>query len=275
MSKELPKFSLLLPVYKGDSAEHFSKSFLTSTAQQSLPPTEVVLVQDGSVSHQLALAISDAIDSSAIPVKLVKLEKNSGLATALNMGIEEAAYEIIARMDADDISNFDRFEKQIPLLASDYDLVGSAISEFEDNESNTLAVRPVAVTMSDISERAKFRSPFNHPTVVYRKSAVIAAGGYQPMGTMEDYWLWVRMLKNGARVTNINEPLVKYRLGSGAYQRRGGKNQWQSEIAIQKAMLEIGFISKGVYLRNILLRGLYRFVPTPLRKIIYRKAFTN
>ncbi len=78
---------------------------------------------------------------------------------------------------------------------------------------------------------ARFRDPFNHPTVVYRRRAVVAAGGYQHLNKMEDYWLFVRMIQDGARVANLAEPLVLYRVGAGAYQRRGGTAMLRTELA--------------------------------------------
>jgi hypothetical protein len=121
----------------------------------------------------------------------------------------------------------------------------------------------------------RFRDPFNHPTVVYRKSAVLAAGGYTDMALMEDYLLFTRMLDTGARPANIADPLVYYRIGAGAYARRGGKALLRSELALQRRFRELGITNRRQYLRNVVIRGGYRLVPESLRKTAYRALIAN
>ena len=121
----------------------------------------------------------------------------------------------------------------------------------------------------------RFRDPFNHPTVVYRKSAVLAAGGYTDMALMEDYLLFTRMLDTGARPANIADPLVYYRIGAGAYARRGGKALLRSELALQRRFRELGITNRRQYLRNVVIRGGYRLVPESLRKSAYRALIAN
>ena len=120
-----------------------------------------------------------------------------------------------------------------------------------------------------------FRDPFNHPTIVYRKSAVLAAGGYSDMALMEDYLLFTRMVESGARPANVAEPLVYYRVGAGAYARRGGRALLRSELALQRRFRSLGITTRRQYLRNVLVRGGYRMVPEALRKIAYRGLIAN
>lgn len=261
-------FSLLMPVYAGDRAEFFREAFRSTTAGQVLPPTEVVLVQDGPIDADLATAIEEEVAVSTVPVERVTLERNHGLARALTLGLEHCSHDVVARMDADDVSMPDRFAQQLPLIEEGYDLVGTGMYEFSDE--GTLGTRTPPVGEDAIRAYATFHDPFNHPTVVYRRSAVEAAGAYQQLSLMEDYWLFMRMIKSGARVANVPLPLLKYRVDSGAYQRRGGRALFRSELALQKRMRAAGYTTRTQYVRNVIVRGGYRFVPVGIRRVAYR-----
>ncbi|PWD52633.1 glycosyl transferase [Serinibacter arcticus] len=263
-------FSLLVPVYRADSPSHFRRAFESSVQEQTLRPAEVVLVQDGPVPAALAAVLDDVAAASPVPVVRVRIPANVGLALALTRGLESCSHEIVARIDADDVSLPHRFATQVPLVEAGLDLVGAGMVEFEDDEQVVVGSRVPRQGQEAIESYARFHDPFSHPTVVYRRSAVERAGGYEPLGRMEDYWLFVRMLAAGARVDNVVEPLVRYRIGEGAYARRGGREQWRTELELQRAMRRIGFTSRGQQVRNVLVRGAYRFVPEGLRKVAYR-----
>jgi glycosyltransferase involved in cell wall biosynthesis len=231
----------------------------------------VVVVRDGPVGPELAATLEGLRAGCDLPVQVVELERNVGLAFALSVGLEACSYEIVARQDADDISRPGRFARQVPLVAAGLDIVGSAIEEFEDEPGAGRAmVRTPPLTSADIARAARFRSPFNHPSVVYRRSAVKAAGGYQDLPLMEDYWLFARMLAAGARAENLPEPLVLYRVGAGAYARRGGVRLFRSELELQRRMYRLGFTTPWQAARNVALRGAYRLVPEALRRRAYR-----
>lgn len=266
-------FSVLLPVYAGDEASHLRRSFRSVVHDQDRVPTEVVVVRDGPVGDALASALDELTASSAVPVVRVDLERNVGLARALEVGLRACSHEIVARQDADDISRPARFAVQVPLVEGGLDIVGSAIEEFDEDPEVGAAeglVRVPPLTDEEIRRAARFRSPFNHPSVVYRRAAVAAAGGYEDLPLMEDYWLFVRMLVNGALAGNVPEPLVLYRVGAGAYARRGGARLLRSEIDLQRRLHSIGFTSTLEEIRNTVLRGGYRLVPEQLRRGAYR-----
>ncbi|KQM84157.1 glycosyltransferase [Agromyces sp. Leaf222] len=268
-------FALLMPVYRGDDAAHFSKAFASSVAQQTRKPAQVVLVQDGPVDEELATAIETVVAASAVPVVHHRIEQNVGLTRALTEGLALSEHDIVARMDADDISLPERFAKQVPLVEAGLDLVGTGMFEFLDDDGSIVGKRVPRTDAADIAAYSRFHDPFSHPTVVYRRSAVDRVGGYQPMGLMEDYWLFARMIADGAAIGNVPEPLVMYRVGAGAYARRGGRAQWRSELALQRALRDIRFTTRGQYLRNVSVRGLYRFVPESVRKVAYRRFIAN
>ncbi|EFQ83607.1 glycosyltransferase, group 2 family protein [Aeromicrobium marinum DSM 15272] len=274
MNADLPSFSVLMPFYAGDRPEQVEQAFRSVTVDQHLRPDEVVLVQDGPVGDDLSATVAGIVAGSVVPVRLVTLSRNSGLAEALAAGLAEVAHDVVARMDADDVSVPERFAVQIPRIAAGLDVVGSAITEFGD-AAGTTRTRPVPQGAEAIAQQARLRSPFHHPSVVYRASAVAAAGGYRDLAMLEDYWLWARMLMAGAQVDNVPDALVLYRIGDGAYGRRGGWALLRSELALQAAFARIGFTTPVQRWRNVAVRGIYRLVPERLRKLAYRAAFAR
>ncbi|WP_402466771.1 glycosyltransferase family 2 protein [Isoptericola aurantiacus] len=263
------RFSVLLPVYGGDDPAHLERAFLSVTQDQTLRPDEVVVVRDGPVGAAVAAVLARLPELTVVPVTVLPLERNVGLARALATGLEACKHEIVARADADDISRPGRFAVQVPQIVDGYDIVGSAIQEFDDNEHDPGMVR-VPPTGAEIATAARFRDPFNHPSVVYRRSAVSAAGGYQHLDLMEDYLLFSRMIAAGAHAQNVTTPLVLYRVGAGAYARRGGRRLLASELALQRTLHAEGFLTGPQLMRNVVVRAGYRLVPEPVRRAGYR-----
>ncbi|MBW4042615.1 MAG: glycosyltransferase [Acidobacteria bacterium] len=263
-------FSLLLPVYGRDDPAQLIRAFRSAVDEQTLRPTEALIVRDGPVPDALAAVVDELVATSPVPTRVLALPENVGLAHALTAGLAACTHDVVARMDADDVAMPQRFAKQLALLDSGYDLVGSGLYEFEDDESVTIGVRTPPTGVEHIKRYARFHDPFNHPTVVYRRGAVQRAGGYVPVGLMEDYWLFARMLASGARAENLPEPLVKYRVGAGAYRRRGGFGQLQAELRLQRLMRRAGMTTPAETVRNVIVRGGYRLVPESLRKVAYR-----
>ena len=271
----VPPFSVLLPVYRGDRADFLRRSLASVTVEQTLPPDEVVIVRDGPVPDELEGALASARRgelTGAVPVRLVELAENVGLALALEAGLAEVAHDVVARQDADDISVPERFATQLPLIAAGYDLVGSAIQEFDDEADTDGLIRRQPSDPEQIRRAVALRDPFNHPSVVYRAAAVRAVGGYQPLDLMEDYWLFARMIHHGVRATNVPRALVRYRVGAGAYARRGGLRLLRSELDLQARMRRAGVITTSQYARNLAVRASYRLVPTAARQAAYRAA---
>jgi glycosyltransferase involved in cell wall biosynthesis len=266
-----------MPVYAGDEPRFLDRAFESTVESQTVRPSEVVLVQDGPVPGQMALKLANIVGRSPVPVRLVTIEHNKGLATALTEGMAECKYEVIARMDADDVSDSQRFETQIKLIASGLDLVGSGMYEFteEDGVEQIVGQRTPPTGTEAIARYSRFHDPFNHPTVVFRRQAVEKVGGYQHLGMMEDYWLFARMIHAGLAVANVPEPLVHYRVSSGAFRRRGGLKQLRSEWQIQRAFLRIGFTSPAQFARNSIVRSAYRVVPERVRRIAYRRLIAH
>jgi len=268
-------FSLLISTWGGDRPDYLREAFVSTVHDQTRRPAQVILVQDGPVPEELAAEIQDLVQTSPVPVTHVEMPANLGLGPALDAGLKASEHEIVARMDADDVSVPERFEKQLPVIEAGADIVGSGLWEFGESTGDVVGRRTPPTDPELIRRVIRFRDPFNHPTVVYRRAAVLAAGGYTDMALMEDYLLFTRMVAAGAVPANLAEPLVHYRVGDGAYARRGGLALLRSELSLQARFRSLGLTSRRQYLRNVAVRGAYRLVPVGVRKVAYRRLLAN
>lgn len=269
------RFSLLISVYGADRPDYLEAAYRSVVHEQTRPPDDVVLVQDGPVPQELAEVIARLIRESPVHTTLLALASNVGLGLALDQGMAACAHDIVARMDADDISLPRRFAVQVPLVEAGADLVGSALLEFGRSPTDIVGKRVPPTDPDEIVRYSRFHQPFNHPTVVYRRSVVQAAGGYRDLALMEDYLLFAKMIRSGAKVANVAEPLVLYRVGAGAYARRGGLGMAKSEWKLQRQLRELGFTSRPQFARNVVVRGGYRLVPEPVRRSAYRRLIAR
>lgn len=264
------KFTVLLSVYIKEKGIFLQES-LNSILKQTQLPDEIVLVKDGPLTNELDNIINEYILSSVIPFKIVKLPVNQGLGNALNEGLKYCSYDIIARMDTDDIAKSNRFEKQIEILEknSNIDVVGTWVDEFYNNIEIVLSIRKLPERQTAIYEFAKRRNPINHPTVMFRKEAILAVGGYQHFPLFEDYYLWVRTLAGGGQFYNIQESLLYFRTSSDVYKRRGGWKYALNEYRLRKYMWHVYLISYKEFLLEMPLRFGIRIIPSFIRKYIY------
>lgn len=264
-------FSVLSSVYIKESPL-FLRQSLDSIFNQTLLPNEVILVKDGPLTNTLNTIIKEYTKRYST-LKVINLSINQGLGKALNEGLKHCSYELVARMDTDDIAKPDRFKKQIEIFQKypNIDIVGAWIEEFENNPSNIISIRKLPETSEDIYKYAKKRCPVNHPVVMFKKSSVLAAGGYQHFPLFEDYYLWVRMLKNGAQFYNIQKSLLYFRLSPDMFKRRGGWKYAFNEYKLQKEFRKIGFINTVNLIYNIFIRFTLRILPNNTRTIIYKK----
>lgn len=264
-------FSVLLSLYHKESPL-FLRQSLTSVFMQTLLSAEVVLVEDGPLTDEL-YAIIKEFASRHPELKVVSMPTNQGLGKALNEGLKHCSYDLVARMDTDDIAKPDRFEKQLAIFREhpEIDVVGAWIDEFEGEVSNVLSVRKVPEQHEDILRFAKGRCPVNHPVVMFRKSAVLKAGGYKHFPLFEDYYLWIRMLMNGARFYNIQECLLSFRFSSDMFKRRGGWRYAVTEVRLQTLFCRIGFINFCTMIKNVSVRFVSRLLPNSLRALLYKR----
>jgi hypothetical protein len=176
-------------------------------------------------------------------------------------------------MDSDDICYPDRFQKQIEFLTRNptIDLVSSWIDEFIETSNNIICTRKLPEFHSKILAFAQKRCPVNHPVVVFKKSAVLKAGGYQHFPLFEDYYLWARMLMSGAKFHNLQESLLYFRTNPETYKRRGGFKHAMVEMRMQFRFRKIGLIDLPRMILNIFIRLTVRLFPNELRSFFYKR----
>jgi glycosyltransferase involved in cell wall biosynthesis len=262
------KFSVLLPVYHKETAANFNQC-LESLSIQTLFPSEVVIVKDGCLTPELENVLE--LWSTKLPLKIIGYEFTQGLAYALNFGLRACSYELVARMDTDDISLPRRFEQQIQYLEQNPDIavVSGYISEFREQPGDMVSIRKVPVDNADIRSRLKVRNAFNHMAVVLRKSAVFAVGGYQNVDYFEDYDLWIRLAQTNQQFANLPAIVVYVRIGNNMLDRRRGFGYAKKEFAFIALQRKRGFISKGVFVL-LLCRLPLRLLPLPVFAGVYK-----
>ena len=204
-----------------------------------------------------------------------RLTKNCGLGEALRQGVLKCSNELIARMDADDISLPDRFEKQLAYFEKHPNtaVLGGRIQEIDGNTLQPVAIRDVPLTDAEIKKYIKTRSPFNHMTVMYKKSAVLAAGNYLPFHLIEDYYLWARMSAQGYEMANLPDIVLNARVDGAMYGRRGGLKYFKSNYLMSKKLRELGLISMPLHLFNTAVRFCVQvLMPNSVRGYFYKKV---
>jgi len=266
-------FSVCTSVYKNDNPEFVKMALDSMLLNQSVHPSEIVLVQDGPIPANLSSLLEEYEQQDCDVMHIIRLEKNGGLGNALKIGVENAKCDIIARMDSDDICLPDRFEKQLAYLEMhpECDIVGGQMTEFIDRPDNIVGRRAVPLTNDEIYDFMKSRCALNHVTVMFRKAAVLKAGNYQDWFWNEDYYLWVRMMMNKSVFANIPDVAVNVRSGADQYARRGGKKYFDSEIGIKKLMLKNGMITRTQFAINYVERFVVQLLlPNRVRGWVFR-----
>lgn len=267
------KFSIITSVYKNDKPEFVRAALDSMLVNQSVKPTEVVLVQDGPVPDELSELLAEYETKFPNVMYVIRLEKNGGLGNALKLGTETAKYDLVARMDSDDICLPNRFEKQLDYLEQhpECDIVGGQMTEFIGEPTNIVGHRFVPIDNKAIYEYMKSRCALNHVTVMFHKEAVLRVGNYQDWFWNEDYYLWVRMMAGGCNFGNVEDVLVNVRSGADQYARRGGRKYYESEKGIQKLLLEKGMTSRIMYIKNVAIRWIIQIaMPNWLRGWVFR-----
>ena len=269
----MKQFSVITSVYKNDKAEFIRVALDSMLVDQEKKPDEIVLVQDGPVPEGTTVLLSNYQERYGERLNVIKLNVNKGLGNALKLGVENAKYDIIARMDSDDICLPDRFEKQLTYLEAnpECDIVGGQITEFIDTPENIVGKREVPCSNEDIYRYMRSRCALNHPTVMFKKESVLKAGNYQDWFWNEDYYMWVRMMEQGCVFANLPDVLVNMRSGLDQYGRRGGKKYFDSEIGIKRLMLEKGMITRKEFVINYVERFIIQLLlPNSVRGWVFR-----
>lgn len=268
------EFSVLMSVYMKENPLHFEQA-LESIINQTLQPTEIVIVCDGKLTGELEQVIEYNCNKYPQLFKIIRCKENKGLGNALSMGLLECTYDIVARMDTDDIAVKNRFELQMDYMVhnTNCSILGGQIEEFINNDiNNIVGKRNVPINDLEISKFLKSRNPFNHMTVMFRKKDVLNANNYQEFHFLEDYYLWCRMHLKKYKFHNLNETLVYARIGKEMYQRRGGMKYFLSWVNLEKFKLDNKIITINRYYITLIERFIVQvLMPNTIRGLIFQK----
>lgn len=262
-----PPFSVLMSLYIKENPS-FLDQCLASIYSQTLRANEIVIVLDGPISKALEATIERW--RPKLPLKILPQEKNQGLGIALNVGLQACKYELVMRMDTDDICVPDRFSTQLKYLEAhpETDILSCYIEEFDSVPGDLKQIRKVP-KKTEVNSYIKFRNPINHMGALYKKTKILGIGSYKDMPSMEDYYLWLRAIKGGLVIDNIQETLVYARVGNGMLTRRGGLSYIKSEYLLLKAKKHSLSISNIELLLTFALRIATRVSPL-LLKLVYK-----
>ncbi|MES4922372.1 glycosyltransferase [Hoylesella timonensis] len=266
------KFSVIMSIYKNDNPEYLQVA-LDSIIHQTQVPDEIVLIADGPVPQSL-IDVVDKTKARFADLHAYYQDKNRGLGGALRIAVEKAQYDYLARMDSDDISLPDRFEKQMKCFEEDRELavVGGMITEFVDSPKHLVSKRILPLDDSGIKGFMQSRCGVNHVTVVMKKSELLRAGNYQQDFKQEDYFLWARMIEAGCKFRNIPDIVVNVRSGRDQFARRGGMGYYKDVLALNKWMWQHGLISLPKMIYNDMVRGTVQFLlPNSVRTWVYQR----
>ena len=259
-----------MTVYDKEKPYNLRKSLLTSY-QQTIKPTEIILVCDGELTQELYDEI-ERIKSEIPILKVYQLDTNVGSGPASRFGVEKCNKDLIARMDSDDYSVETRFEKQIKAFEENPNLIMVGTNILEKNTEFT-ALKTVPEKTEEIREYSKFRNPFNNPSSMMKKEYILKVGNYRKFRYLEDYDLTVRLIHDNPTkdFLNIQEPLVVMQTDDSSYLRRGGLLYVKTEFFLQVDFYKRGYLTKFELCRNIFVRNIVRVMPNSVRKLIYKK----
>ena len=264
-------FSILLSLYHKEKVEYLEKCFESIWDQQTLKPTEIVLVLDGPIGEGLTKSVEHWQQKLGNILKIVTLAENVGLGKALNEGLKHCTNEWVFRMDTDDICTPDRFSKQVAFIKENPDVVlfGGQILEFNQDVSDAHVLKAVPENHNEIKAFAQNRCPFNHMTVAYRHDVITLLGAYQHHLFMEDYNLWLRVIGAGYKVANLPDVILFARVGNGMHARRKGLEYIKSEKKLLDLKKELK-LQHPIHANMLfLIRSMFRLLPSTMLGKIY------
>lgn len=259
--------SVLLPVAATSDPDDLKRAH-RSIAEQTTAPSEIVLVTNQPLAEDIKTAISDLVDTHSVS-RHEHFSDAQGLGGVLQAGLKRCSEPFVARMDADDIAEPERFDTQQTVLTeTEADIVGSHLAEFRDDPETSERMREVPTSHNEIVEWMPWRCPVNHPTVMFDREAVLNAGGYRDFPMMEDWDLWARCLAAGLQFRNLDQALVRAEIND-LVDRRGGLDYAKAEIRMAQELRQLGIASRRDTLQHLFLRVPPRLLPPEIREKIY------
>jgi len=240
----MPKVSILMPVY---NAEDTLRECLDSIFQQTLQDFEVIAVNDSCTDK--SLEVMRSFKDSRIHIID---NKNKGIVSALNTGLEHCRSDFVARMDADDVMYAKRLEKQFNVLNASPEIILCATQARKFPEDiikagyiEYMRWQNACLSMQDIQNQIYIESPFAHPSVMFRKHCVISLGAYKGGDFPEDYELWLRLFHAGKTMMKLDEVLIDWRESDNRLSRTSSR---YSDSAFEK--LRANYLAKDARLQD-------------------------
>lgn len=269
------QYSFLMSVYKKEDPAALAVS-IDSMLAQTLAPEQIVIVKDGSLTEDLDKVLAEYKAAHEKAFTLVGYAENRGLAYALNFGLAACRNELVARMDSDDYSVPTRCEKQVAEFEKDSALVllGTNMQFFEGTVDNVSSdIRAYPSEDAEIRKALRRYSPFAHPSVMFKKSEVVACGGYdETLRRRQDIDLFSRLIvHNGKKAKNLGEPLLLFRRDESYYKRNKNVESCNNRIAVQKKIYKRGDCRLVDYLYVWTMMTASKMIPDKLYAMIYAK----
>jgi glycosyltransferase involved in cell wall biosynthesis len=264
-------FSVLMSAYIGTRLDEIQACF-ESILSQCTTPAEIVIVFDGPVQADVEAYVRSLRDIGVTPVFR---RTHTGLGPALGNGLAHCNFELVARMDTDDICLPGRFECQSRFMAENphISVVGGLLREHYtrvEERQPVVVTRRMPCDPAVIRGAAKLRNPINHQTAMFRKAHVTRVGSYTDFPWFEDYFLWARMIVAGYLLANLNRVFVETQVGPEYFKHRGGIKYLGHELRLARAFKRIGFHSAQDTVKFVASRTAFRIVPTSIRAQLYR-----
>jgi len=217
---------------------------IDSILSQTYRNFEFIIVDDSNKVETINYLQKRAEEDTRI--KFIHNEVKLGFVKSLNLGLKLSEGKYIARMDSDDISAVQRFEKQVEFLENnnEIDILGGNINLIDDNGTYT-GSRRYKNNFEEIKKTMYYRNPLAHPTVMYKRSILNRIGSYDENFVMaEDYEMWLRAIKKGLVIANLDETLVNYRMCSDYHKKRTFKN-WKFNLLAKTKNFNYRYIGKN------------------------------
>ena len=277
ITKNYPSYSVLMSLYKNENPAFFDEA-VASICNQTILPSEMVLVVDGPIGDELKGCVANCGENCPFPVNVVPLEENVGLGEALSIGVVECKYDLIARMDTDDYSYPDRMKLTLDAFLDDPDLVlvGGQAIEFMTDIEHPISEVHLPESQEEILAFSKKRDPFRHPAVTIKRDALLDVGNYRG-GFLyyEDWDLFNRILFAGYKTRNIPETVLAIRVGHDFYSRRGGFGYLKHTCRFKIAQYKVGYFTFSELLGTLVPHLLVGMMPNRIRAVVYSKFLRN
>lgn len=239
---EVPRVAVVMPIH---NAEKYLEEALRSLRDQTYGDFEVIAVNDGSTDASRQILEDFRLEDNGVHVRIFDSQQNQGVTRALNYGLLMSRSEYVARMDADDVSMPERFERQVEFLDANRDVgvVGSRFWSMNEGLENVIWDNSdIPLAPRDVARDLRDRCCVGHPTVMMRRRVVEVVGGYdesEECRAVEDYELWLRASREFG-IANLPDHLLKHRTYGGQVSDRLSEVQKRNTEALREKYRSTG-----------------------------------